>query len=156
MFKEVVGRTSLAWSSLSLLKTMRSACFCWLFIFFQVRSAGIPSRDSDIVYITVNARVVTCNNDFLFNNGIAVMNRPMFFAISFSLYFICSFQFRFSSRKIPRNFIGSVRAISRLFIFSFGKASGISSFFARFVDKKSVWFFYIESLFETKNSLIFC
>ena len=41
---------------------------------------------------------------------------------------MCGFQLRFLSKKTPRNFIDSVRGISPLFIFSFGKSSGMSSF----------------------------
>ena len=39
-----------------------------------------------------------------------------------------SFQHRFSSTNTPRNFKHSDHSISVLFIFNFGKRSGISSF----------------------------
>ena len=40
---------------------------------------------------------------------------------------MCFFQHRFSSSNTPRNFKHSDRSISLLFIFNFGKRSGISS-----------------------------
>ena len=43
--------------------------------------------------------------------------------------YFCNFFFDvFYTKKTPRNFIDSVRVISLLFIFSFGRASGKSTF----------------------------
>ena len=38
-------------------------------------------------------------------NGLALYNKPIFLAILFSVYLICSFQDKCSSNKTPRNFI---------------------------------------------------
>ena len=62
------------------------------------------------------------------------------------------------SKKTPRNFIDTVRAISRLFIFSFGKTSGISSFLLGLWENEYLFFFFTisESLLEINHSLILC
>ena len=56
------------------------------------------------------------------------------------MHFIRGFQLSISFKKTPRNFIDSVRVISRLFIFSFVKTIGIL-FCARFVEKLFVFSF---------------
>ena len=104
-------------------------------------SAGASPRDTAIVYVAVNIRVVKTNNDFLFKNGLGLDSIPIFFGILFSMYFICVFQLRFSSNNTPRNFFDSVRAISLLFIFNFGKASGISSFLLGLWKNEYLFFF---------------
>ena len=69
----------------------------------------------------------------------------------FSMFFICGFRLRLSFKKTARNF-DSVRTNSRLFIFSFGKTSGIS-FFGRFFGKRVVvGFFHIK---HSHKKLIF-
>lgn len=54
-------------------------------------------------------------------------NRGDVFAISISMYLICSFQVRFSSRKTPRDFIGSVLFIWQLLMSNFDKTNEILS-----------------------------
>ena len=118
-------------SNLYLLKMMRRTCFRWLFIFFQVCYASAPPRDAAIVYVTVN--------------DLALNNVPVFFEILFSMHFICVFQLAFKSRflsnKTPRNFIDSVQANPRLFIFNFGKTSRISSFLLGLWKNEYLFFF---------------
>ena len=115
--------------------------FFVFFFCFQVCSASAAPRDAAIVYVTVNIRVVNDNNYFLFKNALALNNIPIFFEILFSMYFICVFQVRFLSSKTPRNFIDSVRAISRLFMFRFGKISGTSSFLLGLSKNEYLFFF---------------
>ena len=60
------------------------------------------------------------------------------------------------SKKAPRNFIDTFRAISQLFIFSFGKTSWISSFLLGLWENEYLFFFTnSESLLEINHSLIF-
>ena len=66
--------------------------------------------------------------------SLALNNGPLCLSFCFRCI-LCSFQLRFSFKKAPRNFIDSVRSISWLFVFSFGKVSGILVF-ARFVEKQ--------------------
>ena len=70
---------------------------------------------------------------------------------------VTSKKFNVSSDKTPRNFIDLVRAISRLFIFSFGKTTGISSFLLGLWKNEYLDFFTLsESLLEIHYSFIFC
>ena len=101
------------------------------------------------------------NNSLVCSNLLLLKSKyiPIFFEIFeilFLMYFICVFQLGFSSNKTPRNFIDSVQAISRLFIFSFGKISGISSLLpALWKNDYLVFFTLSESLLEINHSLIF-
>ena len=61
----------------------------------------------------------------------------------------CVFQLRLLAHKTQINFIDSVRAISRLFMFNFGKTSGIPSFLLGLWKNEYLFFFSLsESLLE--------
>ena len=66
--------------------------------------------------------------------------------------YFCNFIFDvFYTKKTPRNFIDSVRVISLLFIFSFGRVSGKSTFLLG-LEKRAFCFFTLsESLLETNH-----
>ena len=61
-------------------------------------------------------------------NGLAVNNKPIFLAILFLVYIICSFQDKCSSNKAPRNFIDPTLSTSLSFISTSGSKSGRSCF----------------------------
>ena len=88
----------------------------------------------------------------MFENYFAFNNKPIFFEILFSMYFICSFQ------KDTNKFYWYSPGNSRLFIFSFGKTSGISSFLLGLWENEYLFFFFTisESLLEINHSLILC
>ena len=95
--------------------------------------------------------------------SLALNNGPIFLSFCFR-YILCSFQLRFSFKKAPGNFIDLVRSISWLFVFSFGKVSGILVF-ARFVEKQIFHFCFVlfffffftlsESLLENNSLILF-
>ena len=77
------------------------------------------------------------------------VNAYLFLAILLSIYLVCSFQHRFSSSNTPRIFKHSDRSISLLFIFNFGKRSGILSLLL--VCEKNEYFVLLtlsDNLFE--------
>ena len=91
-------------------------------------------------YTSIKVMIMTS----LLKNSLALNNIPVFFEILFSMYFMYVFQLRFSSNKTPINFIDSVRAISGLFIMSFAKTSGISSFLVDLWKNECLGFFHIK------------
>ena len=65
---------------------------------------------------------------------------------------MCSFQHRLSSSNTPRHFKYSNRSISLLFVFNFGKRSGISSLlFGLRKNEYFVWFTFSDSLLEINH-----
>ena len=72
------------------------------------------------------------------------------------MYFICVFQLRFLSNNTPRNFIDSVRAISLLFTFNFGKTSARCSFLLGLWKNEYLIFFNIKREFVRNEPFIDC
>ena len=82
---------------------------------------------------------------------------PIFLATLFSVNFKCSFHNKFSSNRMPRNFIDDCLFITWLLIKSFGNTSGKSSLLlALWKIENFVFLTFKESLFEINHSLIFC
>ena len=111
------------------------ACFCRLLIFLMICSV-----DTSPGYISV----------------IMVKKNKKFLVILFSLYLMCSFLLKHSFNKSTKNVIDSVYSISWLFIISFGKRSGMFSFWMGLWKNEYLGFLmFSESLFETNHWLMF-
>ena len=81
---------------------------------------------------------------------------PIFLAILFSVNFKCSFHDKFSSNRIPSNFIDDCLFITWLIIKGFGNRSGKSSLLLALLKIENfVFLTFKESLFEINQSSIF-
>ena len=67
------------YSNFPLLQIMRIACFCWLDNFFQVCYLCTSPCHVGLVNVAMD----------IFKNGLVLINKPIFFAILFSIYLIC-------------------------------------------------------------------
>ena len=67
--------------------------------FYQICSTSAPPKDAVVKCNCEYMSSKSDNNDFLFKNSLALNNKPVFFEILFSMYFICGFQIRFRLRR---------------------------------------------------------
>ena len=80
----------------------------------------------------------------------------MFFAILYSVSFMCSFHVKVWSNETPRNLIDSFLCISWLLIIGFGRRRGISPFLVGlWKNEYFVFSTFKDSLFAVNQSLMF-
>ena len=88
-------------------------------------------------------------------NGFALYMNPMFLALLFLRYFMCSFHEKISSNKTSRNFIVLTLLISWLFIFNVGRGEGMLYFLPDLWNNENLVFPTLsDSLFAEHHSLI--
>ena len=80
---------------------------------------------------------------------------PLFLAILFSRYFMCSFHDKLSSNKAPRNLIVLALSISWMFVFNVGRWERILYFLRNLWNNENLVFpAFSDSLFAENHTLI--